>query len=132
MKPSDFPHASESFKRLNPHLFGLGPVPATVAESAGRRPASDTAGKAGGERGIWKRRLYPRTNQKLGRVLLLRVAHRELDDDNLTASLKHLRDAIADSLLPGLPAGRADAFFRWEYGQCETRGEEGVVVKIEL
>ena len=70
--------------------------------------------------------------RKVGRALLVAVRHRLLDDDNLAGSLKHLRDAIADSLLPGLKPGQADGHFRWEYGQAHTSGTEGVIVRIEV
>lgn len=68
----------------------------------------------------------------VGTISLVAVRNRGLDSDNLAASFKFLRDAIADSLIPGLPPGRADAYFRWEYGQVETRGQEGTIVKIEI
>ena len=68
---------------------------------------------------------------KLARVTLIALRHRELDDDNLAASYKFLRDAISDSLRPGMAAGRADSLFLWEYGQCRTRGTERTVVVIE-
>lgn len=60
-------------------------------------------------------------------VMLIAVRKRDADDDNNIASLKPLRDAIADSL--GLDDG--DSRIRWEYGQCESRGTEGVMAKIE-
>lgn len=50
-----------------------------------------------------------------------------MDSDNLAGGLKYLRDAIAESL--GLDD--ADRFIVWEYHQVETRGAEGVAVKIE-
>jgi hypothetical protein len=55
-----------------------------------------------------------------------------LDSDNLVTAFKFLRDAIAADLAPGLPPGRADEHFDWEYAQHITAGEQGCIVKIEL
>jgi hypothetical protein len=41
-------------------------------------------------------------------IVLTRLSPRLLDDDNLHGSLKHCRDALADCIIPGLQAGRAD------------------------
>ena len=125
-----FPNASETFKRLNPHLFGVGAVPAAKSEQNSRPLRAVPAGEGAGKRSVEE--IVPRTGKPrpVARITLIACRNRELDDDNLTASLKFLRDAIADSLLPGMYAGRADAFFTWEYGQVETRGREGTIVKI--
>jgi hypothetical protein len=48
-------------------------------------------------------------------VLLIRIAPRPLDDDNLRQSLKHPRDSLA--LWLGLPNDR-DPRVRWLYGQA--------------
>lgn len=61
------------------------------------------------------------------RVLLVSCRHRELDDDSNIYSLKPLRDAIAASF--GIDD--ADARIRFEYGQVITKGEQGVIVRIE-
>jgi hypothetical protein len=60
-------------------------------------------------------------------VTLIACVGRELDSDNLQGSLKPLRDAIAAEL--GLDDG--DKRIRWQYGQIESRGQPGVIVKIE-
>ena len=59
-------------------------------------------------------------------VSLISCRRRELDDDGNVASLKPLRDAIAATL--GLDD--ADKRIRFEYSQLETRGEQGVIVKV--
>jgi hypothetical protein len=110
---NQFKNASESFKRLNPHL--LGGLPSAQPQPDGRRIASPAdAPQKGGA----------------GGVVISMVGHRRqlLDDDNFVGACKHLRDAIAASL--GMDD--ADPRLRWEYGQFETRGAEGVVVKIQL
>lgn len=61
-------------------------------------------------------------------VTLVSFRRRLLDDDNLTASLKGLRDSIARSI--ALDDG--DRRFRWEYRQIETAGEEGTIVTVEV
>ncbi len=60
-------------------------------------------------------------------VRLVRLSAGTLDDDNLRAALKSVRDGIADRL------GVADnsPLVRWEYGQAKCkRGEYGVRVEI--
>lgn len=74
----------------------------------------------------------PKRERRQGRVelvvTLVTCRKRELDDDGNVAALKPLRDAIADSL--GFDDG--DKRIRWEYGQIESRGQHGVLVKIEI
>lgn len=114
---------TESVKRRNPNLYGSQIRPAilaveTIEPKRGSRPPLDS----------------PRPKRKRGKgcveciVTLIAVRKREADDDNNIASLKGCRDAITYTL--GLDDG--DGRLRWQYGQCETRGQEGVIVKIEL
>ena len=60
-------------------------------------------------------------------VTLVAFVPRRIDPDNLGAAMKPLQDAIAGTL--GVDDG--DERVRWEYGQVETRGTGGVVVKVE-
>lgn len=64
-------------------------------------------------------------------VLLRRIGKRFLDDDNLPTALKYVRDAIADSLIPGLNPGVADGDKRiqWHYDQVKGK-QYGVRVVI--
>ena len=52
-------------------------------------------------------------------ILLKRIGKRRMDSDNLTVSMKYCRDAIANLIFPGLPAGKADDSpeFTWAYDQ---------------
>jgi len=109
----DFKNASESFKRLNPHL--LGALPATQPQPDRRRELAPTDAP---------QKSRPRSVV----VSLVGCRRRALDDDNFVGACKHIRDAIAASL--GLDD--ADPCLRWEYGQHETRGAEGVVVTIQI
>lgn len=61
------------------------------------------------------------------RVTLIACRHRELDSDSAVFALKPLRDAVAASL--GIDD--ADARIAWDYGQVVSRGEPGVIVRIE-
>ncbi len=110
-----FIHASESFKRLNPHLFGLGAVE-TGEPQPDPAPALE--------------RSAPARDGRETRVEVCLVAHlrRPLDDDNLTGALKPLRDAIAATL--GLDD--ADPRLRWHCLQVPTKGQEGVQVTLRL
>jgi len=66
--------------------------------------------------------------QSIGiRVNLIAVRRRLLDSDNLVASFKHCRDAIAAQL--GLDDN--DERIEWRCEQHKTKGREGVLVQIE-
>lgn len=60
-------------------------------------------------------------------ISLISCRHRMLDDDNDVGSKKVLRDVVAESL----QLDDGDKRIRWQYSQCETRGREGVIVRIE-
>lgn len=60
-------------------------------------------------------------------ISLVSFRKRILDDDNLIAGFKPLRDAIAASL----NVDDADPRIRWQYGQQRTDGEQGTIVLIE-
>jgi hypothetical protein len=102
-------------KKNNPQLFGaVGPVAKPVVKPDAVRPLA---------------RLRP--VQKGGApgfvVSLVRFGPGLLDDDNLAGGFKPLRDAVAQRL--GIDD--ADGRVRWEYGQVETRGPTGTIVKIQ-
>src|ERR1700676_2675398 len=67
-------------------------------------------------------------------VTLTRIAPRQLDDDNLSASFKYFRDAIAGYLVPGdKPDGQKDndKRIKWQYNQM--KGEKGqYALKVEI
>lgn len=104
---------SETLKRLNPHLF-VGAVDRTKPEPHLAQPLV----------GVREKRKEGTTRVV---VSLIRFGRRILDDDNNQGAFKPLRDAVSKSL--GIDD--ADPRVRWEYGQCETRGEIGTIVKIQ-
>lgn len=53
---------------------------------------------------------------------LIRKASKKMDYDNLVASLKGTRDAVADLLLPGLNPGQADGDSRLTWHYSEQKG----------
>jgi hypothetical protein len=118
MKISDLNNASEAIKRRNPELFGnhLG----AVGSGRSERHKVQALDRGGKER-----------RQRKGRVVivvsLIAFRRRLLDEDSAIFALKPLRDAIAASL--GIDD--ADARIAWQYGQQVTRGESGVIVRIE-
>ncbi|MDC7243634.1 MAG: hypothetical protein PQJ44_06835 [Sphaerochaetaceae bacterium] len=70
---------------------------------------------------------WPKNNIELPcTVSLTRIAPRTLDSDNLQFSFKYVRDFIADQLIPGKSAGRADDDDRifWEYDQKKGKPKE--------
>ncbi len=63
-------------------------------------------------------------------IKLTRLAPKQLDeDDNLRMSVKYIKDYIADQLIPGLAAGRADGDKRitWAYSQ-----EKHPILKLRI
>jgi hypothetical protein len=107
---------SDDFKRLNKHLYPLGAM-----DTSKRKRSADPA--------LDKK---PRGRQELAGGMVIRCSiitcrHRLLDDDNGIAGAKALRDAIAKMF--GLDD--ADPRIKFEYGQCQTNGEQGTIVKIE-
>ena len=92
----------------------LRPVSPAVAQPLGRPSPPAHAGQ-----GRRPRRLV---------VSLIGLRRRPLDDDNYNGACKHLRDAIAASL--GIDDG--DKRICWQYQQLQTRGREGVLVRIEI
>lgn len=70
----------------------------------------------------------PRLTKRMN-IILTRIAPRDLDaQDNLPAAFKHIIDAIASYLIPGLAPGRADGddriswTFKQEKGKPKTYG----------
>jgi hypothetical protein len=59
-------------------------------------------------------------------LILIRISPRKLDDDNLLASLKYIRDAIADCIIPYFPKGFADSspLLTWSYSQEKGKPKE--------
>lgn len=115
-------HVSESVKKLNPALYGhhVDSVLPTKREQ-GEIPTLDRDLPAKPSR---KKRVAVC-------VTLITCRHRLLNDDNNIAALKHLRDCIADSFQLDSADPDGDPRIRWQYAQCETRGETGTIVKIE-
>lgn len=64
-------------------------------------------------------------------IILSRLSPRLLDDDNLVGAFKHIRDQVADCMIPGKAKGRADGDRRlmWEYHQEKSKEK---LVKITL
>jgi hypothetical protein len=110
---------SNSFRRLNPALFGLDPTHASEPKPPAARPLVGRSPQHQAGQG----------SMAAGRIIVTMVAHRHriLDDDNLVGSLKPLRDAIAQWL--GVDDG--DPRLTWESHQIRTTGAEGVCVKVE-
>lgn len=108
----EFNHASESFKRLNPHLFvGQLREPKRQPAERGKSPDCQLAESQG----------------SLGwRVRITSFRSKLLDGDNLQTGLKPLRDAIASTLA----SDDNERFIAWEYHQCLTLDVRGTLVEI--
>lgn len=67
------------------------------------------------------------------KVILTRISPRELDvGDNLPASMKYIRDQLAELIHPGAGAGQGDgnkSGITWEYDQIKGKPQQ---VKIEI
>lgn len=106
---------SESVRRLNPHLYGVGKVEACepkpiVPEALVCRHKKQKRSSGGVEI----------------RISFIAMLPRLLDDDNLAGSLKPLRDEIARDL--GIDDG--DQSLHFEYGQIKS-DSTGVIVKFD-
>lgn len=117
MKPQ-FENASKSFKTLNPHLFGVGGLPAPVAKQ--NTSCALDGGGPGSEAS--KEGVGPRY-----RVTITVYRRRLLDSDNSIGGLKPLRDEIAI----WLRSDDSDRLIQWEYHQLKTQQRPGTAVKIE-
>lgn len=74
------------------------------------------------------RRKQKRQGRLALRCTIIHCRHRLLDSDNaISGGTKALRDAIARMF--GVDDN--DPRIRFEYGQCQTSGEEGCIVKLE-
>ncbi len=64
-------------------------------------------------------------------VTLTRLAPREFDYDNMVPAFKHVKDSIADLIIPGLAPGRADGSkqIEWRYEQ-EKAKKQGIRIQI--
>ena len=113
-------NATETIKRLNPGLFGLGGVESKKPEQKGQTLDGRLSAQQKGECGMAK-------DSPVVRVTLISFRRRELDDDNLVGGFKPMRDAIARWL--GLDDSQR--IIDWQYGQIETKGRTGTAVKIE-
>ena len=67
------------------------------------------------------------------KIIITRIAPRELDSDNLTISVKFIRDRLADFLIPNLAKGQADSDKRleWVYNQSKGQPKE-YAIKITI
>lgn len=66
-------------------------------------------------------------------VKLTRIAPRRLDEDNLLASFKAIRDAVASWLIPGMAPGFADSSPLMTFIYFQNRGSpKEYAVKIEI
>jgi hypothetical protein len=110
LDPNDLP---ETIKKLNPHLF-VGGVEQSFSKPVASQALDSSRSKC---------------KEGKGRVVisLIRYGARELDSDNLSGSLKPLRDGISATI--GIDDG--DKRLIWQYSQITTKGHPGVMVTIE-
>lgn len=100
----------------NAHLFAVGGVEAKKPKSNQRSEGQNS-------------QLESRPPSLGYRVTLVQCRRRMLDShDNMRTAVKPLVDAITETL--GFKSDD-DPRLKWEYGQCETRGSEGVIVRVE-
>lgn len=119
MKISELNNASEATKRLNPELF-RSPV-AQLSNTIGEQKARlSLVAKA--------RRKNRRFSRAQVRVSIISCRQRLLDSDNLVAGAKQLRDVIAEIL--GCDDAEGSGI-EWYYHQIASKGEQGVIVRIE-
>lgn len=103
-----------------------GEAPSKRSSQNGRKNGDQTAGRRQTPTKPRKRHTGP---PSAPRWVVTMVAHVRtyLDDDNLANAMKPVQDELADHL--GTDDG--SGLIRWQRGQVETRGAEGVAVSIE-
>lgn len=105
----------ENRRRILAALGSLGAVTPAEREQVSASPL------------VRKPPLKPGRQRGMGVVITITAYRRKLlDDDNLVAGAKALRDAIATSL----GVDDADTRLKWEYRQHTTEGAEGTLVTI--
>lgn len=111
----------DGFKKRNPHLF-------PQAGGAGAGGLASPERKSDPVRALVTRPKVQRGGK--GRlavcVTIIALKRRFIDDDNIAAGAKALRDAIATSL--GIDD--ADKRVRWQYGFAQTAGPDQTIVHI--
>jgi hypothetical protein len=112
-----FSHASDSFKKLNPHLCYSA---CGLETSKPKSTASQTLVSGDKKRKSGKSRVAVI-------ITLIGVGRTELDSDNFVAACKPLRDGIAKTL--GI--NDADKRVQWQYGQIYSKGRRGILVTLE-
>ena len=124
--------AQDEAQRLNPRLYGPAAHKRAVENAEAEKAACDkrVAARLCAElQRTVPQALDGHTPKQTGRkkssclchVLIVRYGRRKLDDDNLAASYKNLRDAVAAQL--GIDDG--DARIKFDYDQVVTKGETG-------
>jgi hypothetical protein len=112
---------SESFRKRNPALFGLGAVGVSQPKpDAGGTLVSNQQAQARGKGSVEAGPLL--------RIELIRCGERILDSDNLSMSFKPLRDALARSL----ECDDGQPCIQWAYSQAQTTGRQGTIVRMEI
>ncbi len=115
---------SESVLRLNPQLFGAGALPA-----AEPKPNQGRALDAGPSPRQASRGRMASGGSPLLRITLVSCRRRLITDrGNAVSGWKELQDCIARFF----DLDDEDGTIQWEYGQCETQGEQETLVRIEL
>lgn len=108
--------ASESVKRRNPHLFLAPQLRASKPKPDRGSQGQDRRMEKGAKGLAWE-------------ITIVQHRRRLLDQhDNLAGACKQIVDRITESL--GFDSD-SDPALRWRYGQVETRGQQGVMVKID-
>ena len=62
-------------------------------------------------------------------IELIRLSPRKLDSDNLAYAFKHIRDAVADILVPGKAAGQSDRDLNFSYSQQSSK-EYAIIIRF--
>lgn len=113
---AEIPYGSESFRKLNPHLYPLAEL-----DCAKRERNERSEGENSGVESVSKSVAY--------RITLISIRKRLVDaHDNLRTGHKPLVDRITQWLKF---ASDSDPRLEWNYEQFTTRGRPGTIVLIE-
>ena len=119
------------FYEVTPGQWAKSPTPAVGGLGADqhRQPARALDKKTPAKRSRQVRRPRVNIRDRAPLITVTMTAHlfTRMDDDNLANALKPLRDELAE----WIGVDDADGRVRWEPRQVETRGSQGVAVRVE-
>lgn len=109
-------------------------IPIRLVSEMNRRDHRMVLHKRKKSQQLWTTVVFPPHLRGYGKpvsIHLTRIGPRMMDKGNNVASFKHVEDALADLIFPGLAAGRADQNINFTWSQHKGKPKEyAVLVQI--